>query len=59
MYLKFGFGRATQDACIEIRRAMDREQAKNLVSIYDNYFPENFIDTYLDFIKWIWKNLMM
>ena len=26
MYLKYGFGRATQDACIEIRRgAMDRE----------------------------------
>lgn len=52
MYLKFGFGRATQDACIEIRRgAMDREQAKNLVSIYDNYYPQNFIETYLDYYQ--------
>lgn len=34
MYLKFGFGRATQDAGIEIRRgAMTRNQAKNLVRL--------------------------
>ena len=40
MYLKFGFGRATQDAGIEIRRgAMTREQAVNLVRIYDNQAP--------------------
>ena len=40
MYLKFGFGRATQDAGIEIRRgAMSREQAVNLVKIYDNQPP--------------------
>ena len=52
MYLKFGFGRASQDACIEIRRgAMDREQAKNLVSIYDNYYPQNFIETYLNYYQ--------
>jgi hypothetical protein len=36
MYLKFGFGRANQDAAIEIRRgAMDRAQAVNLVNLYD------------------------
>ena len=52
MYLKFGFGRATQDAGIEIRRgAMDREQAINLVNIYDNQYPEHFIDLYLDYYK--------
>jgi N-acetyl sugar amidotransferase len=50
MYLKFGFGRATQDAGIEIRRgAMTREQAINLVKIYDNQYPEQFIDIYLDY----------
>ena len=38
MYLKFGFGRATQDAGIEIRRgAMTREQGLNLVNLYDNH----------------------
>lgn len=50
MYLKFGFGRATQDAGIEIRRgAMTREQAINLVKLYDNQYPEPFIDLYLEY----------
>ena len=52
MYLKFGFGRATQDAGIEIRRgSMTRDQALNLVRMYDNAYPENLINTYLDYYK--------
>lgn len=52
MYLKFGFGRANQDASIEIRRgAMDRDQAVNLVRLYDGQYPEEYIDTYLDYYK--------
>ena len=52
MYLKFGFGRATQDAGIEIRRgAMTREQAINLVQLYDGHYPEEFIETYLDYYQ--------
>ena len=52
MYLKFGFGRATQDAGIEIRRgAMDRDQAVNLVRLYDGHYPEEFIETYLDYYQ--------
>jgi N-acetyl sugar amidotransferase len=52
MYLKFGFGRATQDAGIEIRRgAMTRDQALNLVKMYDNSYPENLISTYLEYYK--------
>ena len=52
MYLKFGFGRATQDAGIEVRRgAMSREQAVNLVRLYDNGYPEIFIDSYLEYYK--------
>ena len=52
MYLKFGFGRATQDAGIEIRRgAMTREQAVNLVRLYDGHYPEEFIDTYLEYYQ--------
>ena len=52
MYLKFGFGRATQDAGIEIRRgSMTREQALNLVKMYDNSYPTDLIDTYLDYYK--------
>jgi len=50
MYLKFGFGRANQDASIEIRRgAMDRNQALNLVRLYDGHFPEEYMSTYLDY----------
>ena len=52
MYLKFGFGRATQDAGIEIRRgAMTRDQAISLVNLYDNNYPENFLDLYLDYYE--------
>jgi N-acetyl sugar amidotransferase len=50
MYLKFGFGRATQDAGIEIRRgSMTREQAVNLVNLYDNSYPHEHIDNYLNY----------
>ena len=52
MYLKFGFGRANQDASIEIRRgAMDRAQAVNLVRMYDGQFPHEFLDTYLEYYQ--------
>lgn len=52
MYLKFGFGRATQDAGIEIRRgSMTREQALNLVQMYDNAYPYELIDIYLEYYK--------
>jgi N-acetyl sugar amidotransferase len=52
MFLKFGFGRANQDACIEIRRgAMDRDQAINLVKLYDGQFPEEFLEIYLDYYE--------
>lgn len=50
MYLKFGFGRATQDAGIEIRRgSMTRDQAVNLVQMYDNAYPYDLIDTFLEY----------
>jgi len=52
MYLKFGFGRANQDASIEIRRgAMDRAQAANLVRLYDGHYPEDFLEIYLDYYQ--------
>ena len=52
MYLKFGFGRATQDAGVDVRRgAMSREQAVQLVKMYDNNPPEEFYDEYCDYYK--------
>jgi len=50
MYLKFGFGRATQDVGIEVRRgAMSREQGVQLVRLYDGHYPEEYIELYLDY----------
>ena len=50
MFLKFGFGRASQDACIEVRRgAMSRDQAINLVELYDNALPKIFMREYLKY----------
>ena len=52
MYLKFGFGRATQDAGIEIRRgAMTREQAVNLVALYDNQPPLEAFETFAEYFQ--------
>ena len=52
MYLKFGFGRANQDACIEIRRgAISRDQAINLVKLYDGKLPKEHILKYLDYYQ--------
>lgn len=52
MYLKFGFGRATQDAGIEIRRgAMSREKAIELVKKYDNAYPSELIPLYLNYYQ--------
>jgi len=52
MYLKFGFGRANQDASIEVRRgAMTRDQAVNLVRLYDGHFPEEYLSLYLDYYE--------
>jgi N-acetyl sugar amidotransferase len=50
MFLKFGFGRCSQDVGIDVRRgAMNRKQGIELVKIYDDNYPEPYIDTYLKY----------
>ncbi|WP_107785766.1 N-acetyl sugar amidotransferase [Campylobacter concisus] len=50
MYLKFGFGRASQDAGIDIRRgAISRKEAIELVIKYDGIFPEIYLEGYLKY----------
>lgn len=52
MFLKFGFGRATQDAGIDIRRgAMTREEGFEMVAKYDEVYPDQYIQTYLDYYR--------
>ena len=51
-YIKFGFGRATRDACRMIQNdQMSRKEAIELARKYDNEFPKfDFIEVleYLD-----------
>jgi N-acetyl sugar amidotransferase len=59
MYLKFGFGRTTSDAAIDVRRgAMSRNQAIELIKLYDNYCPEQLFDKYCDYYEMTKKNFL-
>ena len=50
MFLKFGFGRCTSDASIEIRRGrMTREQGVQVVRKLDGLFPVEYLPAYLDY----------
>ena len=52
MYLKFGFGRTTQDAAIDIRRgSLSRDQAIRLIKLYDDFYPENLFAEYCHYYK--------
>lgn len=52
MYLKFGFGRCLQDACIDIRGGrITRDQAVDLVKKYDGEYIGGDIPVFLDYYK--------
>ena len=43
-FLKYGFGRATDLACMQVRRGrLSREDAIRLVSLHDGRFPANYL----------------
>ncbi len=50
-YIKFGFGRATRDACRMIQNnQMTRDKGIELARKYDNEFPENNFDEVLEYL---------
>tara|TARA_B100000989_G_scaffold295227_1_gene275834 strand:+ start:1475 stop:2692 length:1218 start_codon:yes stop_codon:yes gene_type:complete len=50
--IKFGIGRATYDACQEIRnKKITREEGINLVKLYDCEFPKKYFRDFLDYIN--------
>lgn len=50
MYLKYGFGRCSQDVGIDIRRgALSRKQGIILAKKYDHEFPVEYVPEYLDY----------
>ena len=52
MYLKFGFGRCTQDVCIDIRSGkITRDEGIKLIEKYDEEYPEQFEHQYLDYYQ--------
>jgi|TARA_B110000858_G_scaffold197028_1_gene257370 N-acetyl sugar amidotransferase len=52
MFIKFGIGRATYDACQEIRNEkINRKEAIKLVSKFDHEFPKKYFKEFLDYIK--------
>lgn len=51
-YIKFGYGRATQDAAQEIRhRHITREEGVALVRRFDGEFPSRYFKDFLDYIN--------
>jgi hypothetical protein len=52
IFLKFGFGRCTADANINIREGlMDRDTALEYIETLDGHFPAEQIPLYLDYFK--------
>lgn len=50
-FLKYGYGRATDDASMEIRHGrMTREEGVEMVKLYDSVEPSS-LQTYLDFLE--------
>ena len=49
-FVKFGFGRATDHACLDIRNGrIDRREAVRLVKKYDGKFPKKAIKEFLEY----------
>jgi len=52
LFMKFGIGRATYDACQEIRNnKITREEGINLVRKFDGEFPKTYFKDFLDYIE--------
>jgi N-acetyl sugar amidotransferase len=50
-YIKFGLGRASYDSSQEVRNnKISREEAINLVKLYDSEFPKKYFDDFLNYI---------
>ena len=51
-FIKFGLGRATYDACQEIRNGhIDRDEAISLVNKFDGEFPQTWFEDFLELTK--------
>jgi len=52
VFIKFGFGRCSADASIAIRSGtLDRNEALELIEIYDGEFPNEYLEEYCDYLR--------
>ena len=52
MYIKFGIGRAVQDAAHQVRnKDITREEAINLVKKFDGEFPDRFMPELMEYLS--------
>ena len=59
MYIKFGYGRATQDAAQEIRNHhITREEGVALVKRFDGEFPKRYFSEFLEYINLTEKDFL-
>ena len=50
-YIKFGMGRATREACSDIRCGhLTRDEGVALAQKYDHEFPKQYLDTFLSYL---------
>lgn len=50
-YIKFGYGRATREACSDVRCGhITREEAVALAQRYDHEFPKTYFQDFLDYL---------
>lgn len=48
-YLKFGYGRATDSACIEVRNGViSRDEAVRLAEVYDGRYPKECVERFCE-----------
>ena len=51
-YIKFGFGRTTDDAAHEVRDGhIDRDEAVALIRKYDGEFPKKYFNEFLEYLS--------
>ena len=51
-YIKFGYGRASQEACFELRNGdLTRDEALSLAQSYDGEFPERFTKEVFEYLS--------
>ena len=51
-YIKFGFGRAMNDSCQEVRHGhITKDEGKSLIKKFDGEYPQKYEEEFLNYIS--------